>query len=96
MSFKSGTPVRILLEGGEPRPSGKVRSSHSRTCPDDYLLLGSSNRWAGQALEALDWLLASFLVAPATHEIYARARTLDFSDFEDGVVAAMAEHLACD
>ncbi|MBI4559498.1 MAG: PIN domain-containing protein [Candidatus Hydrogenedentes bacterium] len=49
-----------------------------------------------KANECVDWLLASFQLAPATHEVYLRARRLAFSDFEDAVVAAMAESEHCE
>ena len=55
-------------------------------------------RTIGRAMadEALDWMLASFELAPATREVYLRARALHFRDFEDGVVAAVAEAEHCD
>lgn len=49
-----------------------------------------------QADSIVDWLLASFQISAATREIYLRARSLYFADFEDSVVAAMAEADSCD
>jgi predicted nucleic acid-binding protein len=45
--------------------------------------------------EALDWLLANFRVAPASHEHMLRARNYGWVDFEDAVTAALAEANGC-
>lgn len=45
--------------------------------------------------EVLDWLLAGFRVAPAGHEEMLRARAYAMMDFEDAVVAAVAEAQGC-
>ncbi|MEK7795702.1 MAG: PIN domain-containing protein [Candidatus Hydrogenedentota bacterium] len=49
-----------------------------------------------RADEAVDWLLASFRIVSATHACFERARGLGFADFEDAVVAAIAESERCD
>lgn len=49
-----------------------------------------------RADEAIDWLLDTFDVVPATAASYRRARDFGFADYEDGVVAAMAEQAQCD
>jgi len=50
------------------------------------------DRFAGRkkAGEFVDWLLLHFEVAPAGKTELIRARELEFSDFEDAVVAACA------
>jgi len=50
------------------------------------------DRFAGRkkAGEFVDWLLLHFEVAPAGRAEFVRARELEFSDFEDAVVAACA------
>jgi predicted nucleic acid-binding protein len=44
----------------------------------------------------VDWLLASFEVAPVRTQEFLRARTLGMTDFEDAVVAAAAVTARCD
>lgn len=44
----------------------------------------------------VDWLLASFEIAPARTQEFLRARTLGMTDFEDAVVAAAAVTARCD
>lgn len=43
----------------------------------------------------VDWLLAHFDVAPVGRAELIRARALGCGDFEDGVVAAIAESSGC-
>ena len=52
---------------------------------------------AGQAKadETIDWLLGKLRVAPAGKAEYLRARTLEIADFEDAVVASLAEAGRC-
>ena len=52
---------------------------------------------AGQpkADQSVDWLLAHFEIAPAGKETFKRARELTFPDFEDAVVASLAEAAQC-
>ena len=50
----------------------------------------------GVANAAVDGLLADFAVAGADKAILRRARSLSMADFEDAVVAAVAEANACD
>ena len=45
---------------------------------------------------ALSWLIAHFNVAANDRTTFMRAKTLDFPDFEDAVVAAAAESSGCD
>ena len=47
------------------------------------------------ANRVVDWLLRYFEVAGTTHRELQRARTLDWPDFEDAVVAAAAESHSC-
>jgi predicted nucleic acid-binding protein len=49
-----------------------------------------------QADAAVDWLLAWTAVLPAGREHFLRARALALPDFEDAVVAALAEAARCD
>lgn len=52
---------------------------------------------AGQvkADQTVDWLLAHFEIAPAGRDAFRRARELAFPDFEDAVVASLAEAAQC-
>jgi predicted nucleic acid-binding protein len=45
--------------------------------------------------EVLDWLLANFKVASTGHPDLLRARAYGWTDFEDAVVAALAEGNGC-
>ena len=45
---------------------------------------------------AVDWLLARTSITPANRESFLRARALSLTDFEDAVVAALAEETRCD
>lgn len=47
------------------------------------------------ARQAVDWTLQHFAVAPVTETEIVRARSLPITDFEDAVIAATAESLAC-
>uniref|UniRef100_UPI004056B47C PIN domain-containing protein n=1 Tax=Candidatus Electronema sp. TaxID=2698783 RepID=UPI004056B47C len=49
-----------------------------------------------KADESIDWMLAHFDVAAADKAAFVRARSLRFSDFEDSVVASLAESAQCD
>lgn len=53
---------------------------------------------AGQlkADETVDWLLAHFEVGVADKAVFRRARLLSLGDFEDAVVASVAEATHCD
>ncbi|MFQ5628527.1 MAG: PIN domain-containing protein [bacterium] len=44
-----------------------------------------------RAEEAIDWILAHFEVAITDKPVFVRARELPIDDFEDGVVASLAE-----
>ncbi len=48
------------------------------------------------AEEAVDWMIDHFDVEAAGKTDFARARNLNVEDFEDAVVAALAERTACD
>lgn len=52
---------------------------------------------AGQprANQTVDWLLAHFEIAPAGGDAFRRARELVLPDFEDAVVASLAEAAQC-
>jgi predicted nucleic acid-binding protein len=54
-------------------------------------------RHAGRAKAdaTVDWVLANLTVRPAGHEDFLRARALRMADFEDAVVAAVAEAARC-
>lgn len=62
--------------------------------PPYYLV----NKHAGRprADEVIDWLLERFEVAEANSDVFRQARNLSFRDYEDAVVAAMAERAKCD
>jgi len=49
-----------------------------------------------RANEVIDWLLAKFEIVPAQKAEFIRARSLPTNDFEDAVVASLAETAACD
>jgi len=49
-----------------------------------------------RANDAIDWLLANFQIATVTRDLFLAARKLEFVDFEDAVVAAMAEREQCE
>ena len=55
-------------------------------------------KYAGvaKADRAVDWLLARTSITPAAREHFLRARALPLPDFEDAVVAALAEGARCD
>jgi len=48
------------------------------------------------AIDTVDWVLSHFDIAPATQETFDRAREIALKDFEDSVVAAMAESTRSD
>jgi predicted nucleic acid-binding protein len=56
------------------------------------------NKAAGRtkADEVVDWLLAHFEIVAADRPIFQRARELAIADFEDAVVASLAEAAKCD
>jgi predicted nucleic acid-binding protein len=49
-----------------------------------------------KADQTIDWLLAHFEVAVADKSVLRRARQLSLADFEDAVVASLAEAGRCD
>ena len=49
-----------------------------------------------KADQTIDWLLAHFQVAVADKAVLLRARQLPLADFEDAVVASLAEASQCD
>lgn len=57
--------------------------------------LVSRHQTAAIANRVVDWLLRYFEVAGTTDRELKRARTLDWHDFEDAVVAAAAESSSC-
>lgn len=50
----------------------------------------------GKADQAIDWILARTRVVPAAGEQFMRARWLAVPDFEDAVVAVLADVAHCD
>nr|VFK43400.1 MAG: PIN domain-containing protein [Candidatus Kentron sp. TC] len=58
-----------------------------------YILSRGNN--AEMADEFIDWLLARFEILGEDHGVFARARSLKMSDFEDAVVASAAENAGC-
>ncbi|WP_018716313.1 type II toxin-antitoxin system VapC family toxin [Arhodomonas aquaeolei] len=50
---------------------------------------------SAKANNAVDWMLRYMTVAPITHAVAIRARALDWPDFEDAMVAAVAEAAEC-
>ena len=59
-----------------------------------YIVTRYQNR--AKADEVIDWLLRYFHVATTGHGELARARELNWPDFEDAVVAANAESMRCE
>jgi predicted nucleic acid-binding protein len=49
-----------------------------------------------RADDTVDWMLGHFNIASAHKEVFVRARSLDFSDFEDAVTAVLADQAGCD
>ena len=49
-----------------------------------------------KADQTVDWLLTHFEIAVADKAIFRRARQLSLGDFEDAVVASLAEASKCD
>ena len=59
-----------------------------------YILAKAAGR--AKADQTIDWLLAHFEVAVADKAVLRRARQLPLADFEDAVVASLAEAGQCD
>jgi predicted nucleic acid-binding protein len=57
-----------------------------------------TSKYSGKqkADETADWMLAHFDIAAADKTSFLRARKMEISDFEDGVVAILAELTDCD
>lgn len=51
---------------------------------------------ARTANQTVDWLLEHFEIPPLGKDVFRRARSLGLADFEDAVVAAIAQGQACD
>ena len=60
-----------------------------------YYLIAKA-KGAHVANQKIDWLLAHFDVISADKALFQHARSLSFDDFEDAVVAVLAEVAACD
>ena len=58
--------------------------------------LASRYRNDSAAHEAVEWLIRHFEIAPIGREQLLRARSLQWTDFEDAVVAAAAESSCCE
>jgi predicted nucleic acid-binding protein len=54
-------------------------------------------KYAGQAKagQTIDWLLSTLQIIPAGHKEFLRARGIHMPDFEDAVVASLAESGHC-
>ncbi|MCG3119282.1 MAG: hypothetical protein ALAOOOJD_01667 [bacterium] len=59
-----------------------------------YIVAKHNNK--PQANEVTDWLLTHFEIASADKAKFVRARNLSIDDFEDAVVASLAEASHCD
>jgi predicted nucleic acid-binding protein len=59
-----------------------------------YLVSRYSNK--RRADEVIDWMLMHFEVVSADKPVFARSRGLKMNDFEDAVVASLAESAGCD
>ena len=59
-----------------------------------YVLAKAAGK--SKADQTVDWLLAHFDIGAADKAIFRRARQLSLSDFEDAVVASVAEAEHCD
>ncbi len=46
--------------------------------------------------DAIDWLLANLAVVPQDSEVFTRARSFSFADFEDAALASAAQASRCD
>jgi len=57
-----------------------------------------TSKYSGKqkADETTDWMLTHFEIAAADKTSFVRARKMEISDFEDGVVASLAELTGCD
>jgi len=57
-----------------------------------------TSKYSGKrkAEEVTDWMLDKFEISPADKSAFIRARVLQIKDFEDGVVASLAEAAECD
>jgi hypothetical protein len=57
-----------------------------------------TSKYSGKqkADETTDWMLTNFDIAAADKTSFLRARKMEISDFEDGVVASLAELTNCD
>jgi len=88
--YQDSAQVLSRIRNGEVAavlPSHAVTTFH-------YLLAKAAG--AKTADQKVDWLLTHFDIAVADKTIFRRARQLAIADFEDGVVAALAEATKCD
>lgn len=55
-------------------------------------------KFAGRpkADDAIDWMLDRFEIAACTRETFTRARQANFEDYEDAVVACLAQQEGCE
>ena len=58
-----------------------------------YIIAKHTNRL--KADRAVDWVLSNLRIKSAERNEFLRARSLDMKDFEDAVVAAIAESAGC-
>ncbi|NUM56674.1 MAG: PIN domain-containing protein [Candidatus Hydrogenedentes bacterium] len=88
-AYDSGVALRLAIDGSH---HGYVPAHGVTTA---YYIL---RKECGpvKAIETIDWVLERFEVAPATAETFSRARKLPIKDFEDAIVAAMAEAANCE
>ena len=86
------TASRVLNEALQGRVTGLI-AGHAITTLH-YVIVKFGDKT--QADGAVDWLLDRFQVAGCDGNIFRRARALTFRDFEDAVVAALAEREGCE
>jgi predicted nucleic acid-binding protein len=87
--FASATLLSKVVEGEEDGfvPGHAVTTLH-------YIIEKSAGK--GRADQFTDWLLAHIEIVPQDKTLYARARTLAMTDFEDAALASAAEMASCD
>jgi predicted nucleic acid-binding protein len=88
--FPASAQVLDRVARGEIRgcvPAHAVTTIH-------YIVARHAGR--AKAEQAVDWVLAKTTVVPVAAEQFLRARCLAFPDFEDAVVAALAEASHCE
>ena len=87
--FASATLLSKIVEGEENAfvPGHAVTTLH-------YIIEKSADK--ERADQFVDWLLAHVEIVPQDKILFARARTLSMTDFEDAALASAAEVAKCD